>query len=95
MRSWLGFLGVLVLLAIICGVFAFLVPFESDTASTGSFCPGSSNLMPNDTSYPHCSSPNEADYHLIKGQMQQYLDSKKCIDAHSLSCSSSTVKLFL
>lgn len=94
MKSWLGFFGVVILLAIICGVFAFIVPLESDIQTDSSTLCTGSNLMPGDN-ISSCPEPVTKDYHLVKGEMQAYQDAKKCIDAHSVTCPATTVKLFL
>lgn len=94
MKQWLGFLGVVALLAIICSVFMFIVPLESDTQTDNNTLCAGSNLMPDEVTLS-CPGPVTKDYHLVKGEMQAYLDAKKCIDVHSVSCPAETVKLFL
>lgn len=94
MKQWLGFLGVVALLAVICGLFAFVIPLETDTLSdSDTLCAGSS-LLPGDN-ISSCPTLVAKEYHLVKGQMQAYQDAKKCIDAHMPTCNATTVKLFL
>jgi len=86
-KQWLGILGFLVVLLLICLTFVFIVPLESYTTSSNyGLCDGS-NL-----SHP---APVKNDYHLVKGQLQDYLNAKKYMDTHSAACSDPTVKLFL
>lgn len=94
MKQWLGFLGVVALLAVICGLFAFVIPLETDTMSSNDTLCAGSNLMPDEVT-PPCSGSVTKSYHLVKGEMQAYQDAKKCIDAHLPTCSTTTVKLFL
>ena len=94
MKQWLGFLSVVTLLVITCGLFAFVIPLETDTMSGNvTLCAGS-NLMPDEVTTP-CPGPVTKNYHLVKGEMQTYQDAKKCIDAHLSTCSAAIVKLFL
>jgi hypothetical protein len=88
MKQWLGFFGVLVLLAAICALFMFVVPLES---YSGAQCAGSAGTNGSSSDVSSCLCPGvnlvnlptitKFDYHLLRGEMKAYQDAKPLVDA--------------
>jgi len=98
-KQWLGVLGFVIVLLLICLTFAFVIPLES---YSGAQCAGTSaeNNSAADVSGCLCNGSNlrlnpapvKFDYHLLRGEFNAYQDAKPLVD----TCfGDKPVKLFL
>ena len=92
LKQWLGLVGFLVVLLLICLTFMFIVPLESDsTSGVYDLCTGS-NLLP-DEHIDISKYASDHSFHLLRGELGKYTQAKALIDNHQVRCS--TAKLYL